>query len=224
MSWLEHRVVRQQWMLLGLIAVMCLMYGVQLFAPDTATDRFMAVPLEVTQSWLAVKSGSGDIDDISTFFTLVSCAFLHGSADHLVGNMIFLWIFGALAVELLGTRWMLVVFIATALAGSIGHTLLNAFEPHNLLGASGAVMGFEGLYLGMAVRWRLPDPHIFPIARPVPPVNLAVLAVVGISFDYYRVMDHAATNIAYGAHLGGFMVGLALACFVVPKPKSAGVR
>ena len=85
-------------------------------------------------------------------------------------------------------------------------------------------MGFEGLYLGMAVRWRLPEPHIFPIARPIPPINLGILTVVGISFDYYRLMQDSESNIAYGAHLGGFMVGLFLACFVVPRPKMAEAR
>ena len=66
--------------------------------------------------------------------------------------------------------------------------------------------------------------HIFPIARPVPPANLAILAVLGISVDYYRLMEHSQVNIAYGAHLGGFLVGLLFACFVVPRPKLAESR
>ena len=85
-------------------------------------------------------------------------------------------------------------------------------------------MGFEGLYLGMAVRWRLPDPHVFPIARPIPPINLGILTAVGISFDFYRLMEHSEANIAYGAHLGGFMMGLFLACFIVPRPRLADRR
>lgn len=224
MSWYEHRVVRQQWMLLLLIVLMCLIQGFQTFGPEGADDRFMVVPLEITTSWQAVGSGEATIDDVSTFLTLVSNTFLHGGGSHLVYNLLFLWIFAALAVELLGTRWMLVVYFLTAVAGSLGHIFLNPYEDHQLLGASGVVMGFEGLYLGMAVRWRLPEPHVFPIARPIPPINLGILTVVGISFDYYRLMQHSEINIAYGAHLGGFMVGLFLACFVVPRPKMAEAR
>ena len=224
MNWYEHGVVRQQWVLLLLMLLMMLIYGFQLFGPEGADERFMAVPLEITSSWEAVVSGNATIDDVSTFSTLVSCAFLHADASHIVYNLLFLWVFAALAVQLIGTRWMLVLFLVTAISGSLGHILLNPYEPHRLLGASGVVMGFEGLYLGMAVRWRLPDPHIFPIARPVPPANLAILAVLGISLDYYRLMEHSQVNIAYGAHLGGFLVGLLCACFVVPRPKLAEVR
>ena len=224
MNWYEHGVVRQQWMLLLLIVLMCLIQGIQIFGPEGADERFMAVPLEITSSWQAVRSGEATIDEVSTFSTLVTNTFLHGGGSHLLYNLLFLWIFAALAVELLGTRWMLGVYFLTAVAGSLGHILLNPHENHQLLGASGVVMGFEGLYLGMAVRWRLPDPHVFPIARPVPPINLGILTVVGISFDYYRLMEHSETNIAYGAHLGGFMMGLFLACFIVPKPKLAEAR
>ena len=224
MKWYENGVIRQQWMLLLLILVMCLIQGFQMFGPEGADDRFMAVPLEVTTSWQAVRSGDATIDDGSTFLTLISNTFLHGGASHLVFNLLFLWIFAALAVELLGTRWMLVVYFLTAVSGSLGHILLNPYESHQLLGASGVVMGFEGLYLGMAVRWRLPDPHVFPIARPIPPVNLVVLTMIGISIDYYQLMERFQSNVAYGAHLGGFIVGLFMACFVVPRPGLAEKR
>ena len=224
MKWYQHKVVREQWLLLLLMLVMCLILGLQTFGPDGSDERFMVVPKEITASWQAVRSGEATISDVSTFSTLVTNAMMHGDVGHLVFNLLFLWIFAALAVELLGSRWMVAVCLLTAVAGSLGHVFLNPLERHYLLGASGVVMGFEGLYLGMAVRWRLPDPCVFPLARPVPPANLGILTVVGISFDYYRLMERAEVNIAYGAHLGGFMMGLFLACFVVRKPRLAEFR
>ena len=224
MSWYRHPVIRQQWVLLLLVLAMCLILGFQMFGPEGADDRLMAVPLEITTSWDSVRNGDATIDDVSTFSTLISNTFLHGDGGHLIFNLLFLWIFAALAVELLGTRWMLIVYFLTAISGSLGHVFLNPDANHHLLGASGVVMGFEGLYLGMAVRWRLPDPHVFPIARPIPPINLGILTAVGISFDFYRLMEHSEGNIAYGAHLGGFMMGLFLACFIVPRPRLADAR
>ena len=223
MKWYQHRVVREQWLLLLIMLLMSLLLGFQTFGPEGSDERFMVVPLEITTSWQAVLSGEATVSQVATLCTLFTNTMLHGDAGHLMFNLLFLWIFAVLAVELLGPRWMLAVFFLTAVSGSLGHVFLNPLENHHLLGASGVVMGFEGLYLGMAVRWRLPDPHVFPLARPVPPANLGILTVVGISFDYYRLMEHADINIAYGAHLGGFIMGLFLACFVLPKPTLAPV-
>ena len=161
------------------------------------------------------------MDDLKTFGTLLTCAFLHGSAEHIVYNMLFLWVFAALLVELLGARWMFGIFLFTALTGSIFHVVLNAGDAVPMLGASGAVMGFEGAYLGLATRWRLPEPHIWPMSRPVPAAQLALIGVAGVVIDYTSLMSHAPGNIAYGAHLGGFVGGLVLTALAAPKPRMA---
>ncbi len=224
MSWYEHGVVRQQWVLMLLIGVMCAIFAVEFIASPQFSDPFGAVPNKVTLSWESVRNGSGQRSDYATFGTLLSCAFLHADETHLFSNMLFLWLFAALVVELLGSVWMLVIFVVTAVAGSLCHVLFNPYDPFPLVGASGAVMGFEGAYLAMAVRWKLPEPHIFPIARPTPPANLAVLAVIGVGMDWSAIMSHSESNIAYGAHLGGFISGLFLTSFLARKPRLAQVR
>jgi len=110
----------------------------------------MMVPDDIVAVWKAALAG--DID-FKAFLPILSCAFLHGGFDHLFFNMLFLWIFGALTVELVGSKWMLITFVVTAICGSVFHVVMNADSSIPTLGASGAVMGFEGLYLGMAVRW-----------------------------------------------------------------------
>ena len=79
-------------------------------------------------------------------------------------------------------------------------------------------MGFEGAYLGLAVRWSLPWPRIWPIAHPIPPMRLVILAVVGFGFDISGTIT-GTPGIAYGAHLGGFIAGLFLTSFITPRPK-----
>jgi len=216
-----RQLFRVQGPLLGLIAVM---FGIFLFQEVRGIEwyfRYMAVPAMITESWQNLRSGIAGMGDFKTLGTLLSCAFLHATAEHIVYNMLFLWIFAALVVELLGARWMFGIFFVTAITGSILHVVLNAGEFGPMLGASGAVMGFEGAYLGLATRWHLPQPHIWPMSRPVPAGQLALLGVVGVGFDYISLMSHSPENIAFGAHIGGFIGGLVLTALAAPKPHGA---
>jgi len=216
--------LRAQGPLLGLIAAMFLIFWLQKLLGAGWYAHLMVVPQQVVESWRHLRGGTVSAADWREFGTLLSYAFLHGNIEHVFYNMLYLWIFGALVAELAGHWWMVAIFLFTAATGGICHAALNANEIIPMLGASGAVMGFEGAYLGMAVRWRLPDPHVWPIARPVEPARLAILAVVGVAFDYYALLGPGADGIAYGAHIGGFIGGLFLTSFVMPKPRMAQPR
>lgn len=207
--------------LLGLVVLMLLVFGLQNLPNADWYESLMAVPAKIVQSWDNLLAGSAAAADLHPAATLLSYAFLHADAEHILYNMLFLWIFAGLTAGLLGQRWMITIFLLTAIAGGIAHTLLNPTDHTPMLGASGAVMGFEGAYLGLALRWRLPDPHIWPMARPIPPAHLAALAVIGIVMDFMGIMNHHASNIAYGAHIGGFLMGLLLTTLIVPKPRQA---
>ena len=211
-----RRLFRMQGPLLGLIGLMFVIYfGQAIFGPGWY-QNLMAVPGEVVASWDALRTGSFSPVIWQEFGTLLSCAFLHGSIEHVTFNMLYFWIFGALLAELLGWRWMLVIFFVTAIGASATHVVLNREEFIPMLGASGALMGFEGAYLGLAVRWSLPDPHVWPMSRSIPPGQLALLAVIGVIFDYTAILGGVDAGIAYGAHVGGFTTGLLMAALVVP--------
>jgi membrane associated rhomboid family serine protease len=114
----------------------------------------------------------------------------------------------------------MITFVVTAICGSVFRIVMNAGSSIPMLGASGAVMGFEGLYLGMAVRWHLPDPEIWPMDRPIPPTQLAVLGIMGLTMDYMGFLG-GNLGVAYSAHLGGFVGGIVLGSVVVPMPRLA---
>jgi len=210
--------------LLGLIALIFGIFVFQELQGEGWYAPYMAVPGKVVESWHHVREGNFTIADAKEFGTLISCAFLHGSTEHVLYNMLFLWIFAALAAELLGAGWMLGIFVFTAVTGSIFHVVLNAQEYVPMLGASGAVMGFEGAYLGMAVRWQMPTPHIWPMSRPISPEQLAMAGIIGVVIDFTSLMSQSPSNVAYGAHLGGFVGGLLLSSLAAPKPRGASVR
>lgn len=219
-----RKLLREQGVLLGLIVLMFLIFFAQVaFGPYWFVE-WMAVPAEVTASWEALLAGEAGPGDWREFATLLSCAFLHADLPHVAMNMLYFWVFAGLTVELLGWRWMLGIFVATAVAGSATHVAMNHEDFIPMLGASGAVTGFEGAYLGLATRWRLPDPHIWPLARPIPPAHLAGFAVVFVALDYLAIFGGAASMTAFGAHVGGFTMGLVITGLVAPRPRIAGVR
>lgn len=209
--------------LLGLIGLMFLIYFAQAAVGPAWYQALMVVPGKIVGSWQHLLGGQVSAADWREFGTLLSYAFLHGDMEHVTFNMLYFWIFGALLVELLGWRWMLLIFGVTAFGAGISHVIMNREDVVPMLGASGALMGFEGAYLGLATRWTLPDPHVWPIARPIPPSHLALLAVIGVSFDYFAIMNRQDMGIAYGAHVGGFTAGLLLAALAAPRPRGRGV-
>ncbi|MES2980733.1 MAG: rhomboid family intramembrane serine protease [Verrucomicrobiota bacterium] len=206
--------------LLLLIVAMGLIFLLQVLLGEGFYGKYMTIPTEVLAEWQNLRDGYFQEIAWIEIFTLFSAALLHGSPEHLIGNMIFLWIFAALAVELLGSRVMLFTFIFTAITGSIVHIALNTDSFIPMLGASGAVMGFEGLYFAMAVRWRLPDPHVWPMSRPIAPGQLAMVGIIGLVFDFMGYTS-CGTGVAYGAHFGGFIGGLLLGSFFVKMPRMA---
>ncbi len=213
-------VFREQNIMLGLILVISMIFAAQMmYGPDIYWS-YMMVPQKMVVAWNAALIG--DLD-LTAFLPMLTCAFLHGGFDHLLFNMLLLWVFGALAVELVGNKWMLITFVLTAFCGSVFHVVMNPDSTIPTLGASGAVMGFEGLYLGMAVRWHLPDPEIWPIARPIPPAQLAALGIIGLIMDYMGFLG-GNLGVAYSAHLGGFVGGILLGSTIVPMPRVARPR
>lgn len=210
--------------LLGLIAVIFGIYFFQVLGGREWYLPFMCVPAQVTEAWEHLKTGAFGMGDAKAFGTMITCAFLHGGPDHVIYNMLFLWIFAALVAELIGHRWMLGIFLVTALTASAFHVVMNPGDPTPMLGASGALMGFEGFYLGMAIRWHLPEPHIWPMSRPISPGRLAAVGILGIYFDLSSIMERVDSNVAYGAHIGGFVGGIVLAALAPLRPRGATLR
>lgn len=204
---------RQHFTITALIAGCAVVFLLQQTRDDGAYQRFCTIPAEVVASCQQIVTDGPAWDSARSFATLLTATFLHGDIEHLLLNMVFLWVFGTLASQLLGPWWALAVFVLTGVAGSLMHVLLNRESVIPMLGASGAVCGFEGLYLGLAMRWRLDWPDVWPIAQPIPPLQLAAVAVVGLAFDVYGLVSRGH-GVAYGAHLGGLATGLLIAAAV----------
>lgn len=151
---------------------------------------------------------------ISVYLTLITSMFMHGGWAHLLGNMLFLWIFGDNVEDYLGhLRYIFFYLVCGVLAG-----LIHVFTSYALqadlripcLGASGAISGVLGGYL-------LLHPHrrvtviLFRFLTEVPAwVAIGIWFVFQLINGMGTLGDRSGGGVAYGAHLGGFVVGLVL--------------
>lgn len=158
---------------------------------------------------------------IPAWGTLLSCVFLHGSLMHLLGNMWFLYIFGDNVEDRLGHLGYLVFFPACGVAASIVHFGFQPDSTMPTIGASGAVAGVMGAYLLLyphaMVLSVVPILFFVQILVIPAPIFLGLWFVMQLMMGTFSVGDTAAAGVAWWAHVGGFVAGLAATSILLWK-------
>ena len=150
---------------------------------------------------------------ISVYITLLTAMFMHGGWAHIGGNMLYLWIFGDNLEDRLGHLRYLIFYLLVGLLASLAHVFASVLIGDNLqipsLGASGAIAGVLGGYLLLFPRNRVTVIMVRVVtqARAIFAVGLwFVLQLVG----GLGTLSGSSDGVAYAAHIGGFIAGLAL--------------
>jgi membrane associated rhomboid family serine protease len=178
-----------------------------LFAQATIPcEVITAEPLSVTEIETGECSRGGEpaFPDKSVLRSLVVAIFLHGSFGHLLGNLWILWIFGNNIEEELGHIRYLFFYLASGVAATLAHVALNLTSTIPIVGASGAIAGVMGAYLVLHPRARVTSiiPPLFFLPFRVPAAVFLVIWFLG-----QFALAGGDTNIAWEAHVGGFVVG-----------------
>lgn len=154
----------------------------------------------------------------SVYLTLIFSMFMHGGIAHIAGNMLFLWIFGDNVEHRLGHLRYLIFYLLTGILASLAHvvtTVMFATEQASLLipslGASGAISGVLGGYIVLHPHRRV-TVILFRFLTEVP-----AYVAIGIWFAFQLISGLGMLGggsqqggVAYAAHIGGFVAGLAL--------------
>lgn len=143
---------------------------------------------------------------------LVSYAFLHADIFHLLGNMITLYVIGVHVEEALGNLPYLLAYLAGALLSGLAHALLcNLLSPAAasvpLIGASGAIFSVLGLF---AVRFWRTRVRLFWIPAVPASVAVGIVMVLQCFLAIRSFVTDGSDQVAYTAHLSGFLFGFAL--------------
>lgn len=145
---------------------------------------------------------------LPVYFNFFSSMFMHGDFMHLGGNMLFLWIFGDNIENLIGHVRFAVFYILCGLAAAVAQIALTPDSIIPMLGASGAISGVLGGYVLLFPNKKV-RALIFRVFTTVPAyVALGIWIVYQIVLGYFT--PAGAGGVAYAAHIGGFIAGVAL--------------
>ena len=185
--------------------------------------EYGAIPYEITHpgehcrvAGEELACGPGGAAQPHTVLTVLTSMFMHGNLLHLGGNMLFLWIFGNNVEDSMGRGRFVVFYLLGGLAAVAGQVLVGSSEQIPLVGASGAVAGVIGGYILLFPRARVLT--IVFIIFFFTLIELPALVMLGLWFAQQLLFGWldlvspagAGGGVAYFAHIGGFVFGLAM--------------
>lgn len=192
------------------VNVMVFMYQLTLGMQDIEDFIYKtaAIPIEITGHYDVYPEAFVPLP-----FTLVTSIFVHGGLLHIAGNMLFLWIFGDNVEDSFGHVVFLVFYVLSGVAASMVHVLIDPSSTVPMVGASGAIAGVLGAYFLLFPRAQIQTLVILPLY--ISMARLPALLFLGFWFLFQVLSSGAAASagggVAWFAHIGGFVVGIACA-------------
>ena len=174
-------------------------------AANQMAQMFGATPVNIMTGWT----------NPLTLLTLVTAMYLHGGWAHLIGNMIYLWIFGDNVEDRMGRGRFFIFYTLCGVLSGLAQVLAMPTSRVPAIGASGAIAGVLGAYLVLFPRARVRT--LVPLIFIYTTVHLPAIIVLGGWFLVQFLNGLASLNVnvqmggvAWWAHIGGFVVGMIL--------------
>ena len=196
----------------ALILTNVLVFFYQATLPPHASKVFLMANATVPERIPAFLAGHVGFQ--MAFYPMFTSMFLHGGLMHLLGNMLFLYIFGDNVEDYFGHAAYLVFYLFCGVGSALIHVLFNWHSVLPAIGASGAISGVMGAYAVLFPRARVLM-LFFIFLIPVPAVLvLGYWFVLQFLSGIGEFGASATGGVAWWAHIGGFLMGLAVALMV----------
>jgi membrane associated rhomboid family serine protease len=200
----------------GLIVANCAVFLIELgLSPEEQEWFFWRFALVPGRYFAPMAPGEPTLVLID-YLPFVSNMFLHGGWLHLILNMWTLWLFGPAVEDRAGPVPFLIFYLICGVVASLAHALSDPVSDVPALGASGAIAGVLGCYISLFPLARLVvviPILFFPFFFEVPAILFAgiwfLLQVLQGTADLF--MPSVGGGVAWWAHIGGFVIGVALA-------------
>jgi membrane associated rhomboid family serine protease len=198
-----------------------IVFALQILYGDAFVLSWAFIPARLS----AFLSGN---ESPQVLLTIFSAMFMHGGIAHILGNMLFLWIFGDNVEDQFGHLRYLIFYLICGIVATFTQFVIDPSSPIPNLGASGAIAGVLGAYLLMFPRARVnlfvwPLSVLLAIFTRSPYLRLPAWLLLGLWFamQVWLGVDGLSTmgegGVAFWAHIGGFVAGVVLALFLRPS-------
>ena len=151
---------------------------------------------------------------------LLTCIFFHGGFMHLLGNMVFLYLVGAILEAAIGPYFFIVLYIITGICASALFGIVYPDTPGPLIGASGAIAGLMGAYGVIFGFRRIRVFYSLGFYFNYAMVPALALFPVWLVNEFLQLYFNEGSNVAYAAHIGGLISGVAIGAGYKPFLKS----
>ena len=201
--------IRFQYVTVALIAINIIVYLASNLADERVAMSFALYPFELFKQGLTGRPLTPPSDGLSIRegYTLFTYMFMHGNLLHIVGNMLFLWVFGDNVEDAVGHLRYLFFYIACGLFAGVVHSWMNPQSMTPLIGASGAVAGVVAAYLLL-----YPRIHVWVLFLRIVPLHLTAAVALGgwVLMQVVMAFLPQTGPVAWWAHVGGICMGAAL--------------
>ncbi len=208
----------------ALIAANTAAFLYELTLPERAENVFLASYALVPRNLTHFLAGSHLTLKAATLPILTSM-FLHGGWLHLLGNMLFLWVFGENVEDRLGHTSYLFFYLVCGCGSALAHVVMNPSSTAPTVGASGAISGILGAYIVLYPRAKILT--LVPLLIFWFTVDLPAFLILGYWFviQFFSGISTvgaratASGGVAYWAHIGGFVLGVILVRVWPERPR-----
>ncbi|RMH09064.1 MAG: rhomboid family intramembrane serine protease [Nitrospirae bacterium] len=201
---------------IGLIVTCVLVFLYQVSLPYPQSQAFIyqygAIPAVV----LGYAELPPELRSLPPYGSLVSCMFLHGGWMHLIGNMLYLWIFGNNIEDSMGHLRFIVFYVTCGILAALSHAFIDPMSEVPMVGASGAISGVLGAYLLLFPRAQVMV--LIPLGFFTRIMYVPAALVLGLWFLMQVLsggmsLGRQGGGVAFFAHIGGFLAGMLLIGF-----------
>lgn len=196
----------------ALIVANVLVFLWQIGLPPMEQERIVYALGSIPAVLFGQRDLPPEIALVSPEISILTAMFLHGGWLHLIGNMLYLWIFGNNIEDAMGHVRFVVFYVLCGIAAALAQALQDPGSVIPMIGASGAIGGVLGAYLLLHPKARVLV--LIPLGILFPVIRIPAIVVLGIWF-LMQFLESAATptgggGVAYWAHIGGFIAGAGL--------------